>query len=966
MKYIFLLFLISFVFAGTIVLPDSSITSEKQISYSFINLNMSVSDYNVIQPTISKHYYLTRFENKFAAPLEINVTQTSIGFTEGEITTIYSHELYLITNMSSYEITKTDSNNNTIVEKYWTIEYNNTPENIAANKTISLGVGESENYLYILSVPPFTSDSFSIVYNVNGANVLVDPDVSACGTLGTANSVYNLTQNLSATGTCFTIGANNVTLQGNYYNISGDRGSSDYGIYNTQYNLTKIYNLNIYNFGKGIYLYNAVDYVNYPTGDANQFILNNIYENITTNCSIEIYNKAEARVGQTFNAKVDGNTFNNITSSSFIQFLSYANGYTSSSTCANAYANVTNNIVKNSNFNYNTYSMQLHVYGGSSSGCGTRDASIMNNLFYNNLIKGTSCIQLYITNGAMTTEYLQKNNFYNNTINCSSFVYRFGNIQPSYWNTTIGNYWLNSTGNAYSQTCIDADGDFICDSPYVINAYDTDYLPQATSATIFVKNVTINPAIINEQTAINCSTQPYSAPGGTFNVTFDWYKNGILQALESNTTSVTNNSVTVSSVISKNNLSYADNWTCTARSQQGVSYSSWINSSVKSVAGFDNTSCIVFNNYYLTQDIAGQPYITIGNTHINVNGSTEIKNNCAYTITTTYNITTLDANATCSNSASDCTGTVTGLKAGNLTNVTVNLHFPMTTTNVLLNTTIFYKPDVNNETNFRVYSTQTFNINGVSVQVAPILSEFQFFACQNTTCPLVISYWTTGTTLSSPYTYPNLQIVSGYLSYIVSQGAAISGGGGGGSCASGQVLCDGICVTGATCPVNNQTNNVTNTTTCSAAEKWCSVSNSCISIIATCGSIPCVGASCNEQPIVVGSGNGTIQTPQISDFLQMITANLLKRTNVSCVINNDNSVTFLVSLIMCEATGLLSMTIGDAIWLWIIVVGILAFLIYSNFTKKKTNWGVIATYGGALLFIFIILILNKISLNAIG
>jgi len=464
-------------------------------------------------------------------------------------------------------------------------------------------------------------------------------------------------------------------------------------------------------------------------------------------------------------------------------------------------------------------------------------------------------------------------------------------------------------------------------------------LPQTLTPTIYVKNVTINPTIINQQTAINCSAIPYSALGGDFNVTFEWYKNGILQPFESNITNVANNTVAVSSIIPVSSLFYGDNWTCSARSQQSVSYSAWVNSSRKTVAGVDDPSCLEFNNY-LNHDLASQPYITIGDDYIKTTGSVEIKNNCNYTVTTAYNITNFDANATCSNIASDCSGTIIGLENDSLANVTVKLRFPMVTTNVLLNTTIFYKSDINNKTTFHVFSTKIFNITNVSVQIVPTESIFQFFACQDVVCPLVVSSWTPGITLSAPYTYTDLQITSGYLSYVVSQAPASGsgGGGGGGECPSGQILCDGICVVGTACPTNNQTNDGTITSP----------------------------ISYGGQTIIVGSGNGTIQTPQVAGFLEMITANLLRRANVSCVINNDNSIAFLISLIMCEATGLLSMSIGNAIWLWIIIVGILIFLIYDNITKKRANWGIIVTYGGALFFIFVILILNKISLNAIG
>jgi len=79
------------------------------------------------------------------------------------------------------------------------------------------------------------------------------------------------------------------------------------------------------------------------------------------------------------------------------------------------------------------------------------------------------------------------NNFFNNTnnfINSSSGI----NI----WNTTKqaitnivgglnigGNFWANPSGTGFSQTCMDANIDGICDSSYMLSTGNEDYLPLA-------------------------------------------------------------------------------------------------------------------------------------------------------------------------------------------------------------------------------------------------------------------------------------------------------------------------------------------------------------------------------------------------------------------------------------------------------------------------------------------------------
>jgi len=40
-----------------------------------------------------------------------------------------------------------------------------------------------------------------------------------------------------------------------------------------------------------------------------------------------------------------------------------------------------------------------------------------------------------------------------------------------------GNFWANPNGTGASQTCKDSDGDGICDSSYVLDGNNTDFLP---------------------------------------------------------------------------------------------------------------------------------------------------------------------------------------------------------------------------------------------------------------------------------------------------------------------------------------------------------------------------------------------------------------------------------------------------------------------------------------------------------
>jgi len=67
----------------------------------------------------------------------------------------------------------------------------------------------------------------------NGYVGFMDPLISACGALSTADAVYTLTSSVSSTSTCFTIGADNITLDCDGYMINYSQSLAGYGINNT-------------------------------------------------------------------------------------------------------------------------------------------------------------------------------------------------------------------------------------------------------------------------------------------------------------------------------------------------------------------------------------------------------------------------------------------------------------------------------------------------------------------------------------------------------------------------------------------------------------------------------------------------------------------------------------------------------------------------------------------------------------
>ena len=54
--------------------------------------------------------------------------------------------------------------------------------------------------------------------------------VSACGVLNTPGATYTLTGDVNSSGTCFTIGADDITLDGAGYTVNYSMTNAGYGI----------------------------------------------------------------------------------------------------------------------------------------------------------------------------------------------------------------------------------------------------------------------------------------------------------------------------------------------------------------------------------------------------------------------------------------------------------------------------------------------------------------------------------------------------------------------------------------------------------------------------------------------------------------------------------------------------------------------------------------------------------------
>lgn len=146
---------------------------------------------------------------------------------------------------------------------------------------------------------------------------------------------------------------------------------------------------------------------------------------------------------------------------------------------------------------------------------------------------------IYLSNAGQSGPNLIYNNLFNNTNN-TGFG---GSVYTNYWNTTNqtgtriyttgtqigGNYWINSTGNGYSDTCTDSNKDGFCDQNYTLNSQNIDYLPYFNTDTLpptitginatpspcgFGENVTINVTVTDAGAGVDTVLIEITQPNG--------------------------------------------------------------------------------------------------------------------------------------------------------------------------------------------------------------------------------------------------------------------------------------------------------------------------------------------------------------------------------------------------------------------------------------------------------------------
>lgn len=302
--------------------------------------------------------------------------------------------------------------------------------------------------------------------------------------------------------------------EGSNYNViaNNNANSNDYGILllNTSYN--KVDN-NIANNNKG---FEGVP--NGPPPSTGIMVLgsHNLIKNNEASdnfIGIAIFSGGPTGDIVSINNTVEGNTANNnrgINSEDRPPSSGIILGGTHSNSISNNIVSFNERGIRLFASNYNNITTNTVTYN-NRSGIKLQDTSTYNNILNNvvssndrsgivlafgsrfnavasNTVSSNSDYGIYIDFSSDNTIY---NNLFNNANN-----FGFNGSNNSVWNITKtagtnivggaylgGNVWANNAGTGFSQTCADGDSDGICDSQYILDSNNVDYLPLAYTPT---------------------------------------------------------------------------------------------------------------------------------------------------------------------------------------------------------------------------------------------------------------------------------------------------------------------------------------------------------------------------------------------------------------------------------------------------------------------------------------------------
>ena len=328
-----------------------------------------------------------------------------------------------------------------------------------------------------------------------------------CGEI--VNESCTLNCNLNSTGTCFTVGANDIVINGNGYNITGDGGFVDYGIYANGRNNLTIKNFKIYNFSYGIYLSSSSNNT-ITNNTANSNAVYGIYLYSSSNNTIT-NNTANSNTNNAAGIRLDSSSNNVITNN-----IANLNDYSGINLDSSSNNTITNNIA--------TSNRAAGIYLSSSSnntitnntaklnynGIWLQDSS-NNNTITNNTANSNNAVGIYLRDSS------NNNTITNNTVNSNSKSGIY--ITSSNFNKILNNTILNNneTGITISNCLLGGD----CYNGNSNNTIEENVIKN-NKIGIFsnASNSTISSNIVCGNTNLDFSSSDWLSSSGDNNICF--------------------------------------------------------------------------------------------------------------------------------------------------------------------------------------------------------------------------------------------------------------------------------------------------------------------------------------------------------------------------------------------------------------------------------------------------------------
>lgn len=373
---------------------------------------------------------------------------------------------------------------------------------------------------------PFTSGNINLTWASTDVNTSGN-EISSCSVISAPGN-YVLTQDItnSAEFTCIMINSGGVVLDGAGHTIDGIDAVNSTGVYVSGLSDVTVTNLQVTDWNTGIY------YQDVTNGSiVNNYLNSNSYSGISLVTSIFTHSVVPGYTtiiqnsisNSDYGILMISSGYNNITGnnvtfnrySGITLWFSNNNNIDGNTAVYNGDSGIyleasVNNALNNNTVAYNANGITLFFlsdgnifrsnrafendagffFGPSGNPSFTGkfctnchpDGQTRYNTLTENIVTSSRQHGIFFNSSGSNTIY---NNLFNNGLNYGS-IFNGTNI----WNITKtegtniiggpylgGNVWADPYGTGFSQTCVDYNGDGICESPYAIDSSSNDHLP---------------------------------------------------------------------------------------------------------------------------------------------------------------------------------------------------------------------------------------------------------------------------------------------------------------------------------------------------------------------------------------------------------------------------------------------------------------------------------------------------------